>query len=45
MAASNEGRQERRWVAGTGTRVLEPIDVDRDRVFRDFYDKMAAQAE
>ena len=30
----------RRWVAGSGPPLLEAIDLDRDRIFRDFYDKL-----
>ncbi|MGB5809128.1 MAG: hypothetical protein WBG86_01285, partial [Polyangiales bacterium] len=36
---------EQRWVPGMGAPVVEPIDVERDRIFEDFYDKMAAQDE
>lgn len=34
-----------RWMDGAGASVREVIDVDRDRIFRDFYEKLAAQAE
>jgi inosine-uridine nucleoside N-ribohydrolase len=37
--------EERRWVPGAGAPVIEPIDFDRDRIFRDFYEKIEAQAE
>lgn len=30
----------RRWVDGRGAPFLEAIDLDRDRIFRDFYDKL-----
>jgi len=33
-----------RWTAGTGSPLLEAIDLDRDRVFRDFYDKLERNA-
>lgn len=31
-----------RWAPGSGASVREVLDVDRDRIFRDFYDKLAA---
>jgi purine nucleosidase len=34
-----------RWVDGAGASVREVLDVDRDRVFRDFYEKLAARGE
>lgn len=37
--------ENRRWIPGTGLPVIEPIDFDRDRIFADFYAKIAAQAE
>ena len=37
--------EERHWVPGTGAPVVEPIDFERDRIMKDFYEKMAAQAE
>lgn len=33
---------ELRWTDGAGASVREVLDVDRDRIFRDFYDKLAA---
>lgn len=32
-----------RWAPGAGASVREVLDVDRDRIFRDFYDKLAAR--
>ncbi len=37
--------EDRRWVPGAGMPVIEPVDLDRDRVFADFYARLAAQAE
>ena len=31
---------ERRWVPGPGAPFLETLDLDRDRIFRDFYRKL-----